>query len=244
MKKTIPLLITTLLLAVFVTACGGADEEVTAADVPAGTAVPGGGFAGSLPESTQLVLGTLKLDETDNAIDGAQAATLLPLWKAVRSLSESETAAQAEVDALYKQIRGAMTSEQLEAIAAMELTRQDMAAVADELGLDFAARGFGGEITPEMQATMQALRESGQGPPEGFMPGMGPGGGEGFPGGGQGPGGGGGFPGGGFGGGEDMTPEQRQTAIAERGGTRGMNTAMDAVFIDALIEMLEALAAE
>jgi hypothetical protein len=177
-----------------------------------------------MPTEMVLILGTVKLDETDFAVDAEQAAALRPLWKALRSIGESETAAQAEVDALISQIEDTMTPEQINAIEAMELSMQDMGSVAELLGIEmggFGAGGFG-EMTPEMQATRQAMRESGEFPGPGS--GMGPGGGQG--------------PGGGFGGAE-MDPDARATAIAERGGIRGARSGINSFLLDAIIEFLE-----
>jgi hypothetical protein len=179
------------------------------------------------PLETQLMIGTVKLDETDYAVDAEQASELLPFWKALRSLGESETAAQAEIDAVISQIQDTMTSEQMDAIEAMELTMQDMSTVAEILGVEIRfGGGRFGEISPEMQETMEAARESGE------FPGGGPGGGMGL-GSGQGPGGGQ------FGGAE-MDPSARETAIAERGGTRGAGLGINSQLLDAIIEFLEA----
>jgi len=235
MKKTI-LSLFSLVLLVFLAACGSQSAENDAAASTAETTQR------ATPPSMQLMLGTVKLDETEYAIDAAQAAELLPLWKALRSINESETAAQLEVDALIAQIEDTMTPEQISAIEAMGLTMQDMASVAETLGIEMGGFGGFGEMTPEMQATMEAMRESGdfpagggEMPAGGEMPGGGaPGGGE-MPGGGA-PGGGGmpggGMPGGGFGGAESDSDADTTTT---RGGGFGLNTAL----LDAIIEFLE-----
>ena len=59
-----------------------------------------------------------------------------------------------------------MTSDQMKVIEEMGLTMADMAEVAETLGIEL---GFGGgsrfgDITPEMQETMEAMRESGEFP--------------------------------------------------------------------------------
>jgi len=111
-------------------------------------------------------------------------------------------AAEAEVSALLRQIRGAMRDEQVQAIAAMQLTTEDVNTWVQENG------GFGrGFMRPEDA-------EGGEGgfPGGGFpgsLPGGGPGGG-GFP---------GGLPGGLQGAGD---PDARATRIAEMGGEDGM----------------------
>jgi hypothetical protein len=80
----------------------------------------------SLSLEAQLLVGTLKLESTDQTVDAAQAKTLLPLWETLASLSMSSTSAQQEVDAVVSQIKSSMTSDQLSAITAMKLTRQDL----------------------------------------------------------------------------------------------------------------------
>lgn len=208
MKKI--LIITLLPLALLLTACGNTASESSAPQ----SSDESQEF--SMRPEMALMIGTVKLDETEHAIDATQAAELLPLWKALRSLSESETTATTEVEAIINQINETMTTEQMNAIAAMELTLEDMRAVQEQLGIETFAPG-GGNADPEMQATMQAARERGEAPPAGLGPG-----------GGQGPGGG------------DVDPAARETAMAERGGTRGANLTLNTNFLNAIIEFLEA----
>lgn len=205
MKKTIMTL--TLLTAMLIlSACGGTASEAGAPGTNDETQT----F--SMPPEMELIIGTFNLDETDQAIDVEQAAELLPLWKALRSLSESETAATAEVEAIISQIQGMMNTEQMNTITAMELTTEDFRELSAALGIETFG---GGNADPEMQATLQAARESGQGRPEGLGGGQGPGGGE-------------------------VDPTARETAIAERGGSRGANMALNTDFLNAIIEFLEA----
>ena len=233
--KKIFLILTSLLLILILAACSGnkAESESAASSENTNQATSNGRF--ELPKEMKLMLGTVKLDETDYAVDADQASQLLPLWKALRSLGESDTAAQAEIDAVISQIEDTMTSEQMKAIEAMNLTMQDFASVAQTLGID---TGFGngsfGDANPEMRATAQAMRQSGDfpAPPEGAIV-VGPGGGFG-PGGGQGFGGGQDFRG------QDLSPEARQTAVAEFGGNRGASLGMNTALLDAIIEFLQA----
>jgi hypothetical protein len=82
----------------------------------------GTSYEGALSASSQLMLGTLLLEETQRAVTPEQAKTLLPLWQAL----QGGVTAQAEVNAVLKQIEGTMTQEQLQAIAAMQLTQEDL----------------------------------------------------------------------------------------------------------------------
>ncbi len=262
MKKIMFLFIMFFLLSLALIACGGSSATDEAASVEIlGTPMPGGGVS----DSMRLVLGILSLADSDTPLTTEQATAMLPLWKAVRSLGESDTAAQAEIDALYTQIRGTLTDEQLQAIDAMALNGQSMASLAESLGIDTGfAGGFGGmrgTASPEMQATMQALRESGQRPqfdenftpPEGFIPPEGAqtfefrsGGGE-LPSDGVviqgGPGGGGGMRF--FGGdGTGLSPEQLATAQAS-GATNlpVLRNTISGPWLEALISQLEDIAA-
>ena len=133
MKKTTYLII--LILTIILTACGANGSN---AAVP-NAATQNGPAAGELAASSQVALGTIKLDETDNAVTAEQASELLPLWQTLEVLYTSDTAADQEIDALITQIQETMTDQQTHAINSMNLTRQDMAAIMQSQGL-----GFGG----------------------------------------------------------------------------------------------------
>lgn len=256
MKKIIFLFIMSLLLILAFSACGGSSTTDDAASVEAsGTPMPESGVS----DGMRLVLGILSLEDSDTPLTADQASTMLPLWKAVRSLGESDTAAQAEIDALYTQIQGTLTNEQLAMIDAMSLDGQSMASLAEALGID---AGFGGGMgggmrgtaSPELQATRQALRESGElpqfeegaAPPEGFTPPDG-GGGLQLPEGAV-PGSGGGF-GGGMGGGrmfgDGSGLTQEQMATAQASGSvilPGLRNTISGPWLEALLSQLESIA--
>ena len=94
-----------------------------------GTAPNGGGSAGELPAQTKLILGTIKLEETENAVSAEQAAEIIPMFYVLQDLNESDTAAQEEINSLVSQIEETLTDEQTQAIDAMSLSRQDMFAI-------------------------------------------------------------------------------------------------------------------
>jgi hypothetical protein len=135
-------------------------------------------YEGSLPASTQLALGIVQLDGTENAVTPEQAKALLPLWQVIQSGSLQS---DAEMNAVVKQIEGTLAAEQLSAIADMRLTFQDMGAWMQERGLGFGrpqdaegGRGAFGDLNDDERAAMRATRQAGgQG-------GFGPGGGGGF----------------------------------------------------------------
>jgi hypothetical protein len=222
-----------ILASMILGACTSASQGNTAqAGQVAGTQVaPARGTQnGNQPEMPlvmKLALGTFKLEDTAYPVDAAQAANLLPLWKAVRSLSSSETTAPEELNAVYKQIQDTLTAEQLAAIDGMNLSFQDMASIGQEFGLNLGTGQFGNQ-DPSARATAQAARASGQAGGGTF----------GGPGGGAGPGGGPPTDGG-FQGGQGISPEARQTAIASRGGTAGASIGLNSALLDAVIQFLE-----
>jgi len=184
----------------------------------------------------KLAIGTLKLEGTDLAVTAKEAIDLLPLWKAVKSLSASDTAAPAEIQALYKQIEGVMTSEQTQAIQKMTWTQDDMQALITQYGVQFGnGQGQSSKtMTADQQATRTALQMSSRSQNSGGGAGGGPGGGPPA-------GGGGGFPGGpgGFGDQGPSTTGTPQPGQANRSGGMGMNS----MFVDPLIKLLQTRAA-
>jgi hypothetical protein len=213
-----------------------------------------------MPLQTRLIIGTFKLEGTDLEVTAEQAPELLTLWKALQALSTSDTTASEEIDALLKQIQDAMTSEQMEAINAMDLAQGDMASIMEELnitqgegfqgvdGEDFQfSEGFAGGGSPEGGPGGEVPEGGNFGGerPEGGFAGGGPGGGGdqggGFTGGNPGGGGGqeGGFTGdGGFG--QDLDPEQLATLQAEQGGrAANMGNRASMFLINPLILLLE-----
>jgi hypothetical protein len=99
-----------------------------------GEAVANVSTSNGLSIATTLILGTLKLEGSANAVTIPQATELLTLWEAYQSLSNSDTASLVELDALVEQIHGVMTAEQIKAIEAMALTDQSVSEVMQSLG--------------------------------------------------------------------------------------------------------------
>ncbi len=106
------------------------------------------GYDDALSAKNQLLLGTLRLEETDQAITSEQAKELLLLWRAFAALTASGTAAPEETEAVQNQIMENMTPEQVGAVAAMELTNAALQEFYLEVGLTEAK-------TPEPDATPQ-----------------------------------------------------------------------------------------
>lgn len=87
---------------------------------------PESGTDSELSVETQLALGTLKLAGTEQDLSIGQAEELILYWQVFQELSQSDTSAQAEVNGLLAQIQETMTDEQMQTIAAMDLTQQDV----------------------------------------------------------------------------------------------------------------------
>ena len=147
-----------LLLALALASCGSPKTEPGADASPLDDT-----YTDALSIRSQLVLGTLKLEETGLAVTREQAAELVPLWQASRNLARSGTGATEEVNAVLDQIQAAMTPEQLAAIAEFKLTRADNQALSQQLGLSTGTgdrsggeQGQGQDRSPDERATRQA----------------------------------------------------------------------------------------
>ena len=105
----------------------------------------------------QLAFGTLALEGTSQAVTPAQAQALVPLWQALVGLSGTETTAPEELTAVQDQITGAMTAEQLQAIAAQRITNATLSTFYAEHGIVLATPvpgvtkvpGSGSGVSPE-----------------------------------------------------------------------------------------------
>lgn len=245
MIKTSPIVILLLLIALVLSGCSGV--AATAASSTSGTAQGAAGIGQALTVNEKLAAGTLKLEGTDLAVTAEQANELLPLWKAVKTLSTSDTASQLEIEAVYQQIQDTLTAEQLASIEQLDLSGSNLQQLMTDLGIEMTMPAGAGLTDSERATRIAELRASGQ-----FAQGGGPGGpdGAGVPGG----AGGGGVPsgGGGFVTGGDFPPDGANfgtapdttgTQIAPRANGRG-GIGMSLIFIDPLIKLLTTRAAE
>ncbi len=175
-----------------------------------GTAPSGISSADELPAQTKLILGTINLEETDNAITAEQAKELIPMFYVLQDLNESDTAAQEEIDGLVNQIQETMTDEQVQAIDAMSLTRRDMFAITQG--------GSAGSGSSDTSPATSAGGGGAGGPPD--MGGM--------------PGGSGGMPGGGA-----MPSTGTTSESGNTGAAPVMDTSAPSALFDAVIELLQ-----
>jgi cobalamin biosynthesis Mg chelatase CobN len=120
MSKKTAIISIFLALAVVLSACGSS-TAATSSTSQSQQITPS-----SLTLQNKLGLGILKLEGTSLAVTADQANTLLPLWKAVKSLSSSNLTSAAEMTALYQQIEDSLTSDQVQSIKKLSLTQSEL----------------------------------------------------------------------------------------------------------------------
>jgi hypothetical protein len=220
MKKLTLALLTIFILTL--TACGSAANGTDPASM-----LQSGAPAGELPETTQLMLGILKLEDTDQTITAEQASELLPLWQTLQVLSESDTAAQQEIEAVIDQIQETMTAEQMQSITDMNLTREDMLSVMREQGITMGTGPTGAQSNNQNgNSSNNNNRNPGPGA------GMAPPDERGFQGGGP-----------GFGGEQGQSLNADQIATAQAARQAGGGNMISAPLLNAVIQYLQEKAA-
>ena len=127
--------------------------EIAASDGEVLTDILSDDYEDALSARNQLALGSLRLEGSANAVTPEQAQELTLYWQALKALSADSTAATEETTAVQDQIVDVMTPEQLEAIAAMQLTNADLNEFYVEQGVELT--------TPEPGVTPQGGQNSG-----------------------------------------------------------------------------------
>jgi hypothetical protein len=184
-----------------------------------------------LPTLSRLVVGTYKLIDSSTPVTQDQAKELVILWKAYKELETRDSKAQQEVTDLLTQINSSLTTEQIAAIDAMNLSTRDVMSLVQELGVS---------------ASTASTSRTGSSSSSNSSAGGGPGG---FPGGGMPPdmaAGGGPSIEGGFapGGSTAATPSASTLATmqARRADSGAQTATMALLLIDPLITRLESIA--
>ncbi|MFZ5879304.1 MAG: hypothetical protein ACOY0R_08030 [Chloroflexota bacterium] len=202
-------LISLTLLALILTACGA--QATQAAPTQS-----------ELDTESKLILGTLKLDGTEQAVTAEQARELVIYWQVYQEISQSDTAAQEEVDGLLKQIEGAMSAEQMQAIEALGLTQRDVMTVMQEKSL---MANMPVRSTTTDSTSTNTTTGGGFAPPDGGGPMMGAGGPPDM--------------GGGFGGGNSSSNSSSSDSSSSDAQTTRTNPTL--LLIDTLIEYLQGI---
>ena len=239
MKKIIIVIL--ILLVLPLTACGGASipteeaasaMEATAIAEVVSTSQAATASAEALPTETltanatlstdyenaapilmQVVIGLYQLESTGQAVTAAQAQELITLLTSLKDISANNTATQEQTNALVEQVVSLLTPEQIQAIAAMQITQETAMAAMQGLGISLGGPGQRNGNAP--------AGDMGQ-PPQGDLPGGTPPAG--------GPGGAGG------------PPNADQMGTPPAGGPDGMQRGANIIppeLLDAIIEFLQ-----
>ena len=135
MKKSIYRIVLFTLIAVSLVYACAPKVEVEIAPTSLASTVLSIEYSDAANLRSQLAYGTIKLADTSNAITAEQAKSMIPLWQAVVSLSGDTTTASEELTAVQDQITAALTAQQLQAIAAMQITNAGLNVFYAEYGI-------------------------------------------------------------------------------------------------------------
>lgn len=190
MKKIVPIMFLST-LALVAAACGGsagaplANSEGGSSGASSGPTVsapsaPLNGTPSSGPSALQLAAGMLKLEGTTNAVTAQEASQLLPLWKSLQQIESASapmgtpgarpnSAMMQQVSAQVAVIQNAMPPAQIQAIIAMNLSRQDIFTAFQEADITIGGPGGGpggfqpngGTFTPPASGTPGAFGGNG-----------------------------------------------------------------------------------
>ncbi len=135
MKRFTSLLILLLIFIIAIAACAPAPETAPVALTSIAGEYLTTDYADAANLRSQLAFGIMQLDGTPNAVTPEQATTLIPFWQAIVALSGDTTTATEELTAVQDQIVAALTSEQLQSIAAMQIANADLSVFYAEYGV-------------------------------------------------------------------------------------------------------------
>jgi hypothetical protein len=166
MKKLVGLILSAALV-LGMTACSAKSSNTVSVNNPKTNGQK------TLTLAQELLVGTLKLESTAQAVDKTQAVTLLTLWQAYRELQSNNSAATEEITAIVSQIQSTMTSEQLKAIDDLKLSSQDVADTMSSLGIGMVNENASGtQSAPSGQEFVMGIQgdPGGSGAPAGGSP--------------------------------------------------------------------------
>ncbi len=160
MKKIITGTILSI-LALIITACGAAansSQSSSTGGSPASNSAPSNSSSTGSPSALQIAAGMLKLDGTSKAVTAQEAAKLLPLWQSLQQIegtaapfggsqstpgAQPNTALQQQIGAQVTSIQDTMAPGQIQAITAMNLSRQDIFTIFQQAGIAIGGPGGG-----------------------------------------------------------------------------------------------------
>jgi hypothetical protein len=83
----------------------------------------------------KLAIGILKLEDTNLSVSSTQARDLLFLWKGIKVFNSDENITPREIAAVYDQMQGVLTPQQVQAIKDMNITREDINSLMKKYGV-------------------------------------------------------------------------------------------------------------
>jgi hypothetical protein len=167
-KKTL-FLLSAIILIFSLTACSAIQLPWASASTSSSQTASLANFA-SQPVKNKLAVGILELEGSDLAITPAQAKELLPLWKAVKSLSKDSHTTSGEIAALYVQIEGVLTANQIQAIENLDLSTSNLTALVQKYEAQTVVSSSASSTTTSQ--TAQSGQAGGPGGPGGDIQGL------------------------------------------------------------------------
>jgi hypothetical protein len=138
-------------------ACGSAAAQSSATDTPSADS--------GMDEASKLMAGTVLLQSTSTPLETEQINTLLLLWKGYKTVSTSQTAAQAEIDGLISQITEVFSDGQMTAIDGMDLSSDTLTAKLSEAGVEMTAEPVVSTETADVSSSQPVGEMPGGGAP-------------------------------------------------------------------------------
>ena len=91
-------------------------------------------YDNAVPIPMQLLIGILQLEDTDLAVTSSQAKSFLTVLNFLKEMSTNTSATQEQIDSLVAEAQSILTEEQIQAIAAMEITQEAARSALQKLG--------------------------------------------------------------------------------------------------------------
>jgi hypothetical protein len=123
-------------------------------------------------ERSNLGVGILMMEGSALEVSKEQAQSLLPLWKAIKNLSNDNSIPEAEMTAVYRQILETMTAEQMQELQGATWTDADFNTVIQKYGAQSASATSSAELAASgvSQSHGNAALNPGGGMPVGGLP--------------------------------------------------------------------------
>lgn len=165
--------------------------------------------------------GILMMEGTDLEVTTEQAKSLLPLWKAVKNLSNDSSIPEAEITAVYRQMQESLSADQIQTIQSLNWSASDLNTLVERY--DISMTNTGGTGKGSAAGASQSQNGTASNPGAGMPVGGGPGG----------------DPAGGIGMGDMGGAPQTQSAAPSGASGVSGDGEMNLVLADAVISVLQ-----